>query len=165
MEILSDKIRQADENNPKGYYEYEKVKTLPQDNAWLLEENGKAVKIIAQLLQYLPPQGQYKIIFMERNLDEILISQEKMLMQNGKNATENTVLLKTAFIRQLRKIKERLAKQENISVLYIDFAELIATPRETSEKVNRFLALGLNVSAMAASVDPTLYRRRKAKFL
>ena len=85
IEILTDKIRQNDVNNPRGYYELEKVKELPKDNTWLPEAEGKGVKIIVQLLQYLLPGFEYRIIFMQRDIKEILRSQKKMLENLGKN--------------------------------------------------------------------------------
>jgi hypothetical protein len=162
MEILSDNIRLADESNPKGYWEYEKVKTLPEDNRWLLQADGKAVKIIAQLLKSIPAQIHYKIIFMERDLDEILISQEKMLTRMGKSGRVNNVLLKNAFSRQLKEIKAWLENTPYIETLYLDYAETVEKPLETMEKIDCFLGFNLNLSAMAAVVDRGLYREKQS---
>jgi len=84
FEILTDSIRTADESNLRGYYEYEKVKSLMKDNTWLAEAEGKTVKVIAQLLPYLHSSFEYKIIFMQRKIAEILSSQSKNVRENGK---------------------------------------------------------------------------------
>ena len=161
MEILSDNIRRADENNPKGYLEYEKVKTLPKENRWLLQADGKAVKIIAQLLRYIPLDARYKIIFMERDLDEILASQEKMLRRMGKSADGNGALLKAAFTRQLGDIKAWLQKTPNIETLYLNYGETVKNPQPYMESLCAFLGVDLDVSAMTAGVDAALYREKR----
>ena len=161
MEILSDNIRRADENNPKGYWEYEKVKTLPNENRWLLQADGKAVKIIAQLLRYIPLNARYKVIFMERNLDEILASQEKMLLRMGKSADGDSMLLKAAFTRQLRDIKAWLQKAPNIETFYLNYGETVKNPQPYMESVRAFLGADLDISAMAAGIDATLYREKR----
>ena len=87
MPLVVDEIRQADDNNPKGYYEFERVKKLPKgDTVWLAESPGKAVKIISALLEYLPKEYAYRIIFMERDLGEILASQQRMMVRSGKDS-------------------------------------------------------------------------------
>jgi len=161
MDILSDKVRQADESNPKGYWEYEKVKTLPKDNRWLPQADGKAVKIIAQLLKYIPQQTQYKIIFMERDLDEILASQDKMLERMGKSNGGDKTILKVAFSRQIEETKLWLNNSENIETLYLNYTDVISNPAEAADEINLFLRNSLKVSAMTDSVDPDLYRQRK----
>src|SRR5215813_2579369 len=80
LPVLVDAIRAADDDNPNGYFEFEPVKQLADgQNEWLTEAGGKVVKIISALLEYLPKSYHYKIIFMERELKEILASQQKML--------------------------------------------------------------------------------------
>lgn len=83
MELLVDSQRKADDDNPKGYYELEKVKNLRHDNSWLNEASHKAVKVISILLYQLPEDIRYKIIFIKRNLDEVLASQQLMLERRG----------------------------------------------------------------------------------
>src|SRR5207247_9084675 len=79
VEVVTDNIRTSDTDNPRGYYELEKVKKMKQDASWLPQARGKAFKMVSQLLYDLPPIESYRVIFMERDLDEMLISQEKML--------------------------------------------------------------------------------------
>lgn len=84
MKILTDSQRTADEDNPKGYYEFELVKLIQRDKSWLPRAKGKVVKIISELLKNLPPDYQYKAIFMRRNLAEILAFQRQMLIRRGR---------------------------------------------------------------------------------
>ena len=83
MEIITDQIRSADTDNPRGYYEYEKVKQIKKDASWLPQTRGKAFKMVSQLLYHLPPGQTYRILFLERDLEEVLLSQEKMLQRLG----------------------------------------------------------------------------------
>ena len=83
MQVLTDHIRTADEDNPKGYYEFERVKQIEHDQAWLPDAQGKVVKMISALLKHLPSSYTYKVIFMRRNIDEILASQKQMLIRRG----------------------------------------------------------------------------------
>ncbi len=161
MEILCDKVRQADEENPKGYWEYEKVKTLANENSWLISEKGKGVKIIAQLLKYIPSGPDYKVIFMERNLEEILWSQEKMLNKMNRKDTTDQSILKAGFSRQLEEVKSWLRNSGNIETLYLSYADVIENPTQAAEQVNQFLNYSLNITKMTASVDPALYRQKK----
>src|SRR3990167_393038 len=75
MSLLIDDQRPADADNPHGYWEYEPVKRLQHDNSWLPQAEGKAVKVVSALLQYLPPRHTYKIIVMHRPMQEVLASQ------------------------------------------------------------------------------------------
>jgi hypothetical protein len=84
--VVTDNIRTADTDNPRGYYEYEQVKKIREDAAWVPATRGKAFKMVSQLLYDLPAQEQYHVIFMERDLDEMLASQEKMLQRLGRKA-------------------------------------------------------------------------------
>ena len=85
VDLLTDNIRKADIDNPKGYFEYEKVKDLKHNASWLAEAKGKCIKIISMLLYFVPPIYRYKIIFMQRNINEIIASQEKMLKRSSPN--------------------------------------------------------------------------------
>src|SRR5215210_2604024 len=85
LEVVTDGLRGADSSNPNGYYEYERVKTLTagDDTAWLADARGKAVKIISFLLTYLPESYDYAVVFMHRDLGEIIASQNTMLDARG----------------------------------------------------------------------------------
>lgn len=162
MKILTDNLREADQNNVKGYFEYEKVKTLNEDNSWVGNAEGHALKVISQLLPHLPNGFEYKVIFMERNLGEILRSQEKMLENLGrKEEGGNPDILKEAFRKHLQKTKKWLANQENMDVIYISYKEAVQNPLEQATLINDFLDNNLSAEQMASVVDTSLYRQRK----
>ncbi|MBA3647667.1 MAG: alkaline phosphatase family protein [Chitinophagales bacterium] len=160
-EILTDKIRTPDENNPKGYWEFEKVKKVMTDVSWLDEATGKVVKIVAPLLSYLPPKYDYKIIFMQRDMAEILRSQQIMLGKKTeirKNAYP--IVLSEAFKKQLEQAEAWLKRSPNAELLYVDYTSVIDNPSESAENVAEFLGAELNIQAMTEVVDIALYRNR-----
>lgn len=161
LPVLSDSKREADVDNPKGYFELEAVTRLRNDNTWLGDAVGKGVKIIAQLLPSLPVDLHYKVIFMERDLDEVLASQRAMLERlqrpQAKLAPDR---LKQTYRRQLENVKVWLARQPNIHVLHIEHRQALDDPRGTAERVSTFLGGKLAVEMMADAVDPLLYRQR-----
>ena len=161
MAPFIDEIRQADKDNPKGYYEYEKVKDLAKDSSWLPEAKGKVIKIISYLLPHLPEDLDYKIIFMRRNTEEILASQQKMLARSGKppGAVSDAVMA-AKFSIHLRKIQKYIAQHKNISVLYLNYAETITDPAKQATKINFFFDGALDTTKMTAVVDKNLYRQR-----
>lgn len=164
IEILTDKQREADDDNPRGYFELEKVKQLDKDNAWIADAHGKAIKVISQLLFKLPADHEYKIIFMERDIPEILRSQQKMLDRRGeKGAGVEPGKLQKAFEGHLEKVVNWLDKQGHIQVLHVPYADVVKDPLSCAEKVREFLGLDMDVQAMAAAVDPNLYRNRVMK--
>jgi hypothetical protein len=160
MNILSDNIRQADESNPRGYYEYEKVKSLQKDNSWMQQQDGKVIKIIAQLLKYIPKKLQYKVIFMERNLDEIMASQSKMIERMGKTVSGDNEVLKNVFSHHVDEIKTWLIETPNIDTLFLNYAEIINNPLNASKEIIDFLGLKIEPRKMASTVDSSLYRER-----
>jgi len=160
VKILTDQIRTADASNPCGYYEFEKVKSLMKDNSWLHEAEGKAVKVIAQLLAFLPDNFEYKIIFMKRNIEEILASQAKMLKRSGSKKNIPTDLLRKTFSSQLEKIKLLFTQKKNFSCYNLQFNKLIELPRESINELNSTLELELSDEKSFKIIDPTLYRER-----
>lgn len=163
LPVLTDQKRMADEDNPKGYFEHEKIKTLARQNKWLQEHGGKGVKIVGQLLPFLPFDGvcQFRIIFLERDLDEILASQKKMLISSGnKKKTIPDTLLKSEFFKQVERIKALLAAKE-IPVLSVQYGDCIADPAQVASVMNTFLGEIMDERRMAAVVDSKLYRNRK----
>ena len=162
LSLLTDHLRTPDEDNPKGYYEFERVKQLPKgDTAWLAEAEGKAVKVISALLEHLPPTYHYKVIFMNRNMQEVLASQRKMLIRRGEDPNKvSEEELARLFQKHLRKVKNWLRGQPNMEVLEIDYNAMIANPLPYVQRINAFLGGWLNEEAMIQVVDPTLYRNR-----
>ena len=161
--ILTDNLREADANNPKGYYEFERVKNMKDgDLAWMSEAVGKAVKIVTGLIMFLPSGYNYKIIFMRRDLNEILSSQKKMLGRLGKE-DDNIPDDKMAKVYEehLKEVRGWLIRQPNIETLYVNYNSMVKDPKEALNKINDFLGGGMDVSVMAGVVDKELYRERK----
>jgi hypothetical protein len=160
---LTDHERTADEDNPGGYYEFERVKRLEKgDTVWLATTTGKAVKVISVLLRHLPPTYQYRVIFMERDLGEVLASQRKMLVNRQEESADvDDAQMAALFARHLQEIRHWLSTQSNMTVLYVSYSDLLAAPTPLVSAVNSFLGGTLNTSAMLTVIDPTLYRNRQ----
>lgn len=164
LPCITDELREADISNPKGYFEFEKVKGLRTDNSWLPEAKGKAIKIISHLLPYLPPELDYKIVFMERNLDEVLASQRKMLENQGLSGGDpSDKRLSQIFAKQLYQVKKMLDDRQ-ISTLFVDYRDVLEDPAEISAKLQAFLGKNLDQQAMKDVVDNNLYHQRSTPF-
>jgi len=160
---LTDGQRPPDPHNPHGYFEYSPVKRLAMGNdaSWIEAARGQAVKIIYRLLMQLPPRMSYRIVFMERDWEEVFASQRDMLRAQGDAAaSQEAARLIPAMAAELRGAKEWLARQPNMRVLAVPYAEVVRDPLTWSHEVARFLSGGLDETAMAAAVDPSLYRHR-----
>lgn len=159
---LTDRVRTADDDNPKGYYEFERVKGLPGDAAWVAQACGKSVKVISQLLLELPAGHEYRVIFMMRKLVEVLASQRKMLVnrgtakEGGPTDEEMGGILEKHVVSVLAKVEKR----PGMTLLPVSYNNLLARPAGIVAKVNAFLGGALDEPAMAATVDPALYRQR-----
>jgi hypothetical protein len=161
LPVLTDHIRAADADNPKGYYEFERVKLIARDKSWLPEARGKAVKIISELLKHLPPDYHYRVIFMRRQIEETLASQRQMLIRRGERVSSaGDERMAKLFRRHLVWLDSRLKKQANTEVVYVDYGAVIANPAEQAKIINQFLRHRLDVQAMASVVDPSLHRQR-----
>lgn len=160
---LTDEIREADTDNPRGYFEFERVKKLEKgDTAWLPQAEEKAVKVISALLKHLPDTYDYKIIFMQRHMPEILASQRKMLVHRGEDDKRmDDERMAELFERHLDAVQQQLAQQENMDVLYVHYSEALQDPQTVAEAVVRFLGQELDVERMVGVVDPALYRNRR----
>lgn len=158
---LTDQIRNADEDNPNGYYEFEPVKQLASgQQQWLADADGKVVKIISALLEYLPSQHTYKVIFMERQIKEILASQQKMLSRRNEKSSIEDAAMQTQFEQHLAAVKYWLARQPNIDVLYVEYNAMLTDPAGHSEQIAQFLGLPLDVEKMRSVPSSNLYRNR-----
>lgn len=161
MEMVTDQLRQADEDNPKGYFEFEKVKSLTENASWMGIACGKGIKIIASLLPYLPSAYTYKVILMERNLQEVLTSQQIMLQNRGEDTSGPDDETMGALLAQnLSDAKDWLRQQVHIDVLVVRHAEVMAAPLACAQCVRQFVDQPLDVHAMAAVVDPSLHRNK-----
>jgi len=161
VEILSDGIRGADEDNPRGYYEYEPVKDIGHDRSWLPLAVGKAVKMISALLQDLPAEYTYLVILMHRHMTEILTSQRRMLLRRGEPADpESETKIAEASRTHLADIEAWLVQRPNVRALDVDYNEMLRAPRVHVPRIVRFLDRELNEARMLAAIDPSLYRQR-----
>ena len=162
LEIVTDEVRTADEDNPKGYFEDERVKDLGEarDKSWMRDCRGKLVKVISFLLKDLPDEHYYKILFMRRDLDEVLASQNKMLVRRGEPLKGDDAKMADLYRTHLRKVEIMLEERPNFEHLDVPYREALESPREHAERVARFLQMSLDVDSMAAVVDKSLYRNR-----
>jgi hypothetical protein len=159
--VVTDGVRTADTDNPRGYYEFERVKKVKTDAAWLPEARGKAVKMVSQLLYDLPAGEAYRILFMDRDLDEVLVSQEKMLARLGRPAAPREEM-KRAYTLHLERLHQWLPRQRHMALLRVSYNDLVGAPRGQAERVAAFLGGAADVAAMVQAVDPSLYRNRKS---
>ena len=161
LEVLTDQVRTADEDNPKGYYEFERVKQIEHDQAWLPEAQGKAVKMVSALLKHLPNNYRYRVVFMRRQMDEILASQQQMLVRRGEETGRvGDEKMAHLFGRHLQQVQDWLARQSNAEVLYVHYGDVLSDPAGEAQRINGFFDGSLDAEAMAAVVDPALYRQR-----
>jgi LPS sulfotransferase NodH len=161
LPILTDNLRTPDEDNPRGYFEFEQVKALKEgEDVWLKDASGKAVKVISSLLGELPGAYHYRIIFMRRAISEILASQKQMLIRRGESTEGDDQKMAENFQEHLKRVRIWLANQTNIGVLYVDYNELMADPAPHITSVAEFLGLEERLDAMLAVPDKGLYRQR-----
>jgi len=163
MPVATDQERKADEDNPKGYYELEVVKKIEQDTSWLAGLSGKAVKMVSMLLYHLPKDHDYRIVFMRRDLDEMLESQRVMLARKGEGADFDAAQMKALYLKHLREIEGWLAGQANMRVLQVQYRQVLDEPPRIVDEINRFFDGRLRADAMVQVVDRMLYRQRGAE--
>ena len=162
---MTDHTRRADEDNPKGYYELERVKKLPDgDVFWLPDSKGKAVKVIAALLPYLPAEFEYDVLFMRRAMPEILASQRKMLERREEDADKvSDEEMTEHFNQHLKDVMAWAKRQQNIRFLEIKYNQLMTNPQPVFKRLAKFFGNQVNVEEMSKAIDPNLYRNRSEK--
>jgi hypothetical protein len=159
---LVDTIRAADDDNPNGYYEYEKVLKLERDSSWIPEAAGRSVKIVYRLLYHLPNTYNYNVIFMRRELSEVIASQEVMLSRKGKEPSGLTEgRLTNLFTKELNRFFDWIGAQPNFQLLVVDYKHVIQDPATAAVELCRFLRQDLDEQAMAQVCEPSLYRQRR----
>jgi hypothetical protein len=162
LAVLTDNLRKQDADNPRGYYEYEPVKQTKQDPSWVPGACGKVVKVIYSLLYDLPSGFDYRVIFMQRNLDEVLASQKTMLERSnteGANVTDEK--LTEVFTRQLAKFDDWIATRKEFRILRVNHRDMITAPMVQCERINGLLDGILDLEKAVSAVDPSLYRKRQ----
>jgi len=161
LPALTDGLRSADENNPKGYFEWEPAKALKQDPDSIASAEGKVVKIISALLVHLPEKHEYRVLFMMRPLEEVIASQNRMLERMGKPVPQTgTAAVIAAFQEHLKAVDGWLASKPYLKVLRVNHADVLAQPRELASAIGEFLGIAVSVERMAAQVERSLYRER-----
>lgn len=161
MTLLTDLERKPDIDNPRGYCEWEPIKLLPKDPTRIDEAEGKVVKVITQLLLSVPKGRDYKLIFMERPLPEVLASQDEMLKRRGTTDAVDHAMMTSAFKDHLRAVSAWLEHRDDIPLHRVGYRKLIGDPAGNATAIRDFLGLELNVEAMALQVDPALYRNKR----
>ena len=159
---LCDGQRAADSDNPNGYYEFEAVKQTKKDPSWLAQAPGKAVKMVYKLLYDLPDDRRYAVIFMRRDLKEILASQQQMLQNMGVTTDVSDQRMASLFEHEIACFQNRLATAPHIFSLEVPYNDIASGREEPIQAINEHLGGRLNTAAMAAVVDPSLYRNRAA---
>jgi len=162
LPLLIDNLRTSDDDNPEGYYEFEPVKKLGKgDSNWLADAQGKVVKVIAALLTHLPSAYTYQIVFMRREMPEILASQRKMLINRGEDPNKiDDDEIARLFEMHLSKVISWINNQPNMKRIDVNYNQLLKDPRPQAEQINQFLGMTLNVEEMVKVVNPDLYRQR-----
>jgi hypothetical protein len=162
LPVRMDNLRAADEDNPHGYFELQRVKGLSRDRDWLGEMKGMAIKVVAPLLSALPVGPRYRVIFMRRSLDEVLASQQKMLERRGEPPGPPDDEMRGLLLGQLLDLEEWLKGRPDVRLLYVSYNRMISDPAQQAERVNRFVDGKLAVAPMIGAVDARLYRQRES---
>jgi hypothetical protein len=160
LPVLYDNKREADIDNPLGYYDYEAIKTLSSDSSWITLLKGVGVKIVYPLVYHLPTRIEYRVLLMHRNINEVLASQNAMLERSGKPVLNNEETLARMFHVDLAKFASWVRDQPNFRLLNVDYNAMVAEPEPIVAEIDRFLGGGLDINAMANTVDASLYRNR-----
>jgi hypothetical protein len=161
LPVLSDGERKADTDNPKGYLEWECIKQLPKNPSLIAEAEGKVVKVISQLILSLPAGHEYRIVFMQRPLPEVLKSQDEMLRRRGNtDSSAGTSAIEEAFQRHLIEVNKWLAGKPNVQVSRVHYHRVLREPKAVAEEIAAFLQVPLDIEAMIRQVDGSLYRNR-----
>ncbi len=161
MAALSDGERRADADNPRGYFEWERIKQLPRDPNCIVEAEGKVVKVISRLLLSLPAGHDYRVLFVQRPMPEVLASQDEMLRRRGTyKEGADPVVIAAAFEKHLREVYAWLDATSYVQWLPVSYRDILSQPIEAAQRIVEFLEIHLNVEAMAIQADTSLYRNR-----
>ncbi len=161
VDLFTDKERKADESNPRGYLEHNAVKSLARDGRWVKNAKNKAVKVIANLLFFLPDSNNYKVIFMLRHIDEVINSQQQMLIRNKSEVAKNYPLtLVESYRKTLEKARNWGKRRHNVDIIYVNYSDVVENPGKEAKRVANFLGGEINIEKMIAAVDENLYRTK-----
>ncbi len=158
--VMTDGVRTADDDNPRGYYEFEPVKQLEWNTSWLADAFNKAIKIIYVFLYHLPANHRYKVLFLRRSLNDVVASQKVMLDRRRQAGTLTDEQLMESYNQQLQRLYSWVKRQSNIEILYLDYEEILSEPETAVLDITNFLGLPLNTHAMIQTIEPSLHRNR-----
>lgn len=154
LPVLVDNVRPADEDNPRGYFEFEPVKRTGENSSWVDAARGRAVKMVYLLLRDLPLKAEYRVIMMRRDIAEVMASQRTMLRRKGvAGAGVSDERMGAIFERELKSIEQWLSHRRQFSVLNVNYCDCLRAPLRAAGVVDHFLGGGLDIQAMAAAVD------------
>jgi len=159
LPLLCDARRPPDVHNPRGYFEYEPVRRSREDASWLAQAAGRGVKVVHALVAELPEGPAYRLVLLHRDLREVVASQAAMLAGRAPPGPSSERLVEI-FAAQLAELERRLAARRDFRVLHLEHRQLLAEPRRAAALLADFVGAGLDPEAMAAAVDPSLYRTR-----
>jgi hypothetical protein len=160
MPVIIDQMRRPDADNPRGYYEFEPAKKLKTDMKWLNHAPGKAVKMVYRLLYDLPPKFTYRVLFMQRKLDEVLVSQKTMLVRHGNYDNVDEREMMSLFSKEIAQCKQWIQRQTNFFLLEVDYNRLILEPKPIVSDIVDFLGREFDHDAMCKVIDKDLYHIR-----
>lgn len=160
IELVTDGVRAADEDNLGGYFEYDPVKKIRADASWIYAARGKGIKVISPSLRYLPGDIAYRVVFMRRDLNEVAASQEQMLRRLGKDSQANSTEMIELMRRHIQEIEAWLANAEHIDVLFLDYRGVVEDPLSACRALVDFLSLSVEPSDMATAIEKRFYRQR-----
>ena len=164
LAIMTDGERKADVDNPNGYYEVERVKHLEKetDKSWLREARGKVLKVISFLIKDLPDDNFYQVLFLRRDLDEVIASQDKMIARLGtENAGADAEAMKEAYRNDIVRARLHCKGRSNFRYMEAHYKSTIDDPAATAHAVNAFLGGKLDAEKMRLAVQAELYRNRR----
>jgi len=170
MPILTDRVREADEDNPRGYFEFESVKKLLRDQSWLAQARGKALKVVAPLVNSLPGGFNYRVVLIERDYDEILASQTRMIARRTQSGGSESIddsperreRLRREYARLIAQTRALLRNRSNVQLLELRYKDIVGDPAQAAVMINAFSGGTLDIRAMASAVDRSLHRNRRS---
>ncbi len=160
MDVVIDNIRQPDKDNPNGYYECEQIKKIKDDTSWLPATYGKVFKMVSMLLMSLPSEYPYQVLFMKRDVREVIASQKKMLARHGKQSVSDDTKMELMYTKHLYQVEEWLSSQNNFHVLNVSFADLIRQSQREIKRIIDFTGKNFDLIKMKQVIDPSLYRNK-----
>ena len=165
LEVMTDGVRGADEDNPKGYFEVERVKQLEKepDKSWVSEARGRVLKVISHLLKELPDENYYLVIFMRRSLDEVVASQNKMLERRGEENPIEDERVTDLYRKHIIHAKVMMRERRNFELLEVQYRDALDDPVAFADRVRAFLGGRVDSERMVSAVDSSLYRNRASR--